>query len=197
QKREAIEAKLAAYDYNHQYIKKALDEASDRLATKHASIRDTHTAVSALNTAVANVDTAKESVKPTLRLLKLRYYRRSQRQQLRELEDKRRSLVEEYIHKRREVETLEYEVAREQKPDYKEWEEAQKARRLLEQRLAAEGILGEKEKGEKEKEEEEEEEEEESAVEEKNAVEEEEEGPAAAADAVEEEEEDAAVDAAR
>ncbi|KAJ6048035.1 hypothetical protein N7460_004182 [Penicillium canescens] len=141
QKREAMEAKLAAYDYNHQYIKKALDEASDRLATKHASIRDTHTAVSALNAAVANVETAKESVKPTLRLLELRYYRRSRRQQLRELEDKRRSLVEEYIHKRCEVEALEYEVAREQKPDYKEWEEAKKARRLLEQRLAAEVTL--------------------------------------------------------
>lgn len=141
QKREAMEAELAAYDYSHQNIKKELDKASDRLAAKRASMQDKHTVVSALNAAVASVETAKESVKLALRLLELRYYRRSQRQQLQELEDERRSLMEEYIHKQRGVETLEYEVAREQKPDYKEWGEAQKVRRLLEQRLAAEVTL--------------------------------------------------------
>ncbi|CAI7566607.1 unnamed protein product [Penicillium manginii] len=144
QKQEAIGAKLAAYDYSHQDIKKELDEASDLLAAKYASMRKTHTAVSTLNAAVADVETAKESVKPALRLLELRYYRRLQRQQLRELEDKHRLLVEEYMHKQREVGTLrlEYEVAQEQKLHCKkEWEQAQEARQLLEQQLAAEVTL--------------------------------------------------------
>ncbi|CAG8928203.1 unnamed protein product [Penicillium salamii] len=141
QKGEAMVAKLTAYDDSHEYMKKEIDERSERLAAKQASIRDTHTAVSALNAAVANVETAKEFVKPTLRLLKLRYYRRSQKEQLRKLEDKRRSLVEESIHKRREVESLEYEMAREQMPDYKGWEEVQKARRLLKKRLVLEVAL--------------------------------------------------------
>ncbi|KAJ6000280.1 hypothetical protein N7481_000689 [Penicillium waksmanii] len=144
QKREAIGTKLAAYDHSHQYIKKELDEASDRLVAKHVSLYKTQTAVSELNAAVADVETAKESVKPALRLLKLRYYRRLQRQQLQELEDKRRSLAEEYIHKLHEVVTLrlEYKVAGDQEFHYKkEWKEAQNARRLLEQRLTAEVTL--------------------------------------------------------
>ncbi|CAG8282932.1 unnamed protein product [Penicillium salamii] len=141
QKGEAMMAKLTAYDDSHEYMKKEIDEKSERLAIKQASIRDTHTAVSSLNAAVANVETAKEFVKPTLRLLELRYYRRSQKEQLRKLEDKRRSLVEESIHKRREVESLEYEMAREQMPDYKGWEEVQKARRLLAKRLVLEVAL--------------------------------------------------------
>jgi hypothetical protein len=144
QKQEDMGAKLAAYDYNHQYLKKALDEASDRFATKWPSIRDAHTAARALGAAVADVETAKESIKPALRLLELRYYRQSQRQQLQELEDKRRSLAEEYIHRRREVEALEDEsrgVWREQELCNKKWEEAQKERRLLEQRLASEVTL--------------------------------------------------------
>lgn len=144
QKREDMRAKLAAYDYNHQYLKKELDEASDRFATKRASIRDAHTAASVVGAAVAGVETAKKSVKPALRLLELRYYRQSQREQLRKLEDKRRSLAEEYIHKWREVKTLEDEgrdVWQEQERRNKKWEEAQKERRLLEQRLAAEVTL--------------------------------------------------------
>ncbi|KAJ5880455.1 uncharacterized protein N7473_011508 [Penicillium subrubescens] len=144
QKQEDMGAKLAAYDYNHQYLKKELDKASGRFATKQASIRDAHTAASVVGAAVAGVETAKQSVKPALRLLELRYYRKSQREQLRELEDKRQSLAEEYIHKWREVETLEHEgrdVWREQELRNKEWEEAQKERQLLEQRLALEVTL--------------------------------------------------------
>ncbi|KAK9853403.1 hypothetical protein MYU51_006475 [Penicillium brevicompactum] len=141
QKGEAMVAKLTAYDDSHQYIKREIDEKTERLATMQASIRDTHAAVSALNAAVANVATAKESVKPTLRLLELRYYRRSQKERLRKLEDKRRSLVEESIHKRREVESLEHEMAREPRPDYMGWVEVHKARRLLVKRLVLEMAL--------------------------------------------------------
>lgn len=144
QKREDMGAKLAAYDYNHQYLKKYLDEASDRFVTKRASIRDAHAAASVVGAAVAGVETAKKSVKPALRLLELRYYRQSQKEQLQELEDKRRSLAEEYIHKRREVETLEDEgrgMRREQERRNRAWENAQKERQVLEQRLAAEVTL--------------------------------------------------------
>ncbi|KAH8705709.1 hypothetical protein BGW36DRAFT_422251 [Talaromyces proteolyticus] len=144
QKREDMEAKLAAYDYNHQYLKKELDEVSDRIATKRASIRDAHVAASALGATVARVEAAKKSVKPSLRLFELRYYSQTQKQQLRKLEDKRRPLVEDYIHKRREAETLEDEgrdLWRELERHNRKWKEAQKERRLLEQRLAAEVAL--------------------------------------------------------
>jgi hypothetical protein len=149
QKQEDMGAMLAAYDYNNQHLKIELDETNERLATKRADIRDAHEAATALAVAVAGAKTAKESIKPTLRLLTLRYYRPSQKQHLRELEDKRRSLAEEYIHKRREVEILEDEYRdmwREQERRIKQWEEASRERRRLEQRLelkvtlATEGI---------------------------------------------------------
>ncbi|KAJ5825222.1 hypothetical protein N7474_002360 [Penicillium riverlandense] len=83
---------------------------------------------------------AKQSVKLALRLRKLRYYRQPHCQLLRGREDTRQSLMEERTYKWHEAETLEGEgrgLLGEQERLNKKWEEAEKRRRLLEERLAA------------------------------------------------------------
>ncbi|KAJ5604818.1 hypothetical protein N7510_009972 [Penicillium lagena] len=127
-KREDWGAKLAPYDHNHQDLKKGREEANDRASTKRTGIRIARKAARVLHAA----------------LLKLRYYRQSQGQQLRELEYNRQSLMEERTYKWREVETLGGEgrsVLREQERLNKKWEEAEKRRQVLEQRLTTEVAL--------------------------------------------------------
>lgn len=138
-----IEAKVAAYGHSHQDLKKELDEANNRLATNRTGTSFRRKAASVLDVAMLGVDTAKVSVKPALRLLKLRYYRQSQRQQPRKLEAQGH-LLEECTYKRHEVETLEggsRTLLQEQDRLSNKWEEAEKKRRLLEQRLTVEVTL--------------------------------------------------------
>ncbi|OOQ84106.1 hypothetical protein PEBR_31789 [Penicillium brasilianum] len=138
---EGIGTKLAAYDGDRKHLKTALDEVNDRLETKLTAYREAQDAATALSTKLAGIQTSIESIKPTLRLLTLRYYRQPRRQHLKELQKEITLLTEQRLYMAREVDSRYQEysfVYRKQGQKLRLWEEAQRDRRRLEQQLTLE-----------------------------------------------------------
>ncbi|OKP14554.1 hypothetical protein PENSUB_13906 [Penicillium subrubescens] len=110
---EDIEAKLTAFDKDHEHLKKDLDEIKVRLETKLADYRTVQDASTALNAEIAGIETSIRSIKPKLRLPGLRYYNKQQKQHIAKLQNKLQPLGERRLYKSREVESRYHEYDRE------------------------------------------------------------------------------------
>jgi hypothetical protein len=141
---EDIGRKLAAYDDETKHLKTALEEVRDRLKTKKAALSQAKEAHKEVNAAVAEIYTAIKSIKPTIRFLTLRYYRRSKRRRLQQLQDKLNSpaYTSTYIAAKRREEGRAYDAyqstLQEESRKMRAYKESQTERKRLEQRLRLE-----------------------------------------------------------